>query len=100
MNKRDFILSNFVIDDFIEKVNGNVILEETESSGKSKLTMPVERRVRTGGIPPKKEWDSGKVQLNFGEILRVDHEKIQMSRQGNELVGTACLGKGNCRVRN
>ena len=37
MNKRDFILSNFVIDDFIEKVNGNVILEETESSGKSKL---------------------------------------------------------------
>ena len=210
MNKRDFILSNFVIDDFIEKVNGNVILEETESLGKSKLdiklpnekqflciknvdsgqktdiaffktdkdlslkkrvdhiifeevednqwnahliemktsvgvktwtdikgkfrasylmvqgiaamlemqlahiymyttyeteflsagTMPVERRVRTGGVPPKKEWESGKVQLNFGEILRVDHEKIQMSRQGNELVGTACLGKGNCRVRN
>ena len=26
-------------------------------------TMPVERRVRTGNIPPKREWESGRVEL-------------------------------------
>lgn len=201
MNKRDFILSEFIINDFISEEEGEVLLEEMEPSGKSKLevtlprekhflciknvdsrqktdiaffknnkelslkkrvdhmifeeneenqwilhliemksgvgvktwsdikgkfrasylvaqgiaamlempfvhtymyttyehecfsngTMPVERRVRTGSIPPKKEWDSGKVYLNYGEMWKFDHRKIQMRRHGDELLGSVCL---------
>lgn len=50
-------------------------------------TMPVERRVRTGNIPPKREWESGRVELNFGEKIPFDHEKVQMSRSTDGLKG-------------
>lgn len=50
-------------------------------------TMPVERRVRTGNISPKREWESGRVELNFGEKIPFDHEKVQMTRSTDGLKG-------------
>lgn len=67
MNKREYVISELMQDGFIE---------------------PVERRIRTGQLLPKKEWESKSIELNFGEKILFEHKKVRMNRDKDGLNGT------------
>ena len=101
MNKRTFVISELKQNNFIEETEQKVLLEETEESGKSllKVQLPNAQKIFCIKNVDKKHTDMyffkadqkysmmKRVELNFGEKIPFDHEKVQMSRNTDGLKG-------------
>ena len=100
-NKRTFVISELMQNNFIEETEQKVLLEETEESGKSllKVQLPNAQKIFCIKNVDKKHTDMyffkadqkysmmKRVELNFGEKIPFDHEKVQMSRNTDGLKG-------------
>ena len=89
MNKRTFVISELMQNNFIEETEQKVLLEETEESGKSLCIKNVDKKHTDMYFfkADQKYSMMKRVELNFGEKIPFDHEKVQMSRNTDGLKG-------------